>query len=117
MIVRQTTCKKIFPGQPGTKKLVQKYGKNLFCVRYRYDTHKGKRFKTVEIIIEEDEWNTNSQQVPANKIVNVRIGYEEKYYRQLVKPAGASWNPIEKTWELPYRTVLELGLKDRIIFA
>jgi hypothetical protein len=25
------------PGQPGTKKFVERYGERLVCVRYRYD--------------------------------------------------------------------------------
>jgi len=114
--MRQKTCKKLLPGQPGTKKLLEKYGERLLCVRYRYDTQHRKRLKTVEIIIEEGDWEINPSQIPANKMVRIRIGYKENYYRRLVKAAGGSWNSTEKVWELPYRTVLELGLKERIIF-
>jgi hypothetical protein len=32
------------------------YGDKLVCVRYRYDTESGRRFKTIEIIVEEKEW-------------------------------------------------------------
>lgn len=41
------------PGQKGTMRLVEKYGKSLLCVRYRYDENRGVRLKTVEIIVEE----------------------------------------------------------------
>jgi len=41
------------PGQRGTQKLVTRYGDRLVCVRYRYDAAAGKRYKTVEIIIDE----------------------------------------------------------------
>jgi hypothetical protein len=34
------TVKTLVPGQQGTKKLYNKYGKNLVCVRYRYDEEK-----------------------------------------------------------------------------
>lgn len=44
------------PGQKGTKQLTEKYGDQLVCVRYRYDTVKQKRYKTVELIIDEQEW-------------------------------------------------------------
>ena len=44
------------PGQKGTKKLVAEYGERLVCVRYRYDEARRKRFKTVELIVEEQEW-------------------------------------------------------------
>ena len=41
------------PGQKGTKRLVEKYGDSLLCVRYRYDEIRGIRLKTVEIVVEE----------------------------------------------------------------
>ena len=43
-----------------------------------------------------DEWETNPQQTPANKILRIRIGYHENYFRRLVKAAGGTWNPTEK---------------------
>ena len=41
------TNKKLLPGQPGTKKLLEKYGEKLVCVRYKYDEKRLKRIKTV----------------------------------------------------------------------
>jgi hypothetical protein len=41
------------PGQPGTKRLVEQYGSKPVCVRYRSDDEAGKRYKTVELIVEE----------------------------------------------------------------
>ena len=41
------------PGERGTKKLLAKYGDGLVCVRYRYDEEKRKRYKTVELIVED----------------------------------------------------------------
>jgi hypothetical protein len=38
------------PGQKGTIKMYEKYGDNLFCVRYRYNKALGIRIKTVELI-------------------------------------------------------------------
>jgi len=35
------------PGQQGTIKMFEKYGDDLFCVRYRYNKEKGIRIKTV----------------------------------------------------------------------
>ncbi len=48
---------KLKPGQRGTKKLQAMYGDRLVCVRYRYDLESGRRFKTIEIIVEEKEWS------------------------------------------------------------
>jgi hypothetical protein len=44
------------PGEPGTQKLVARYGERLVSVRYRYDPAKGKRNKTVELIVAEEDW-------------------------------------------------------------
>ena len=44
------------PGQKGTKHLVEKYGKSLLYVRYRYDEDRGIRLKTVAIVVEEKPW-------------------------------------------------------------
>ena len=52
MIVRQ----KLSPGQRGTKKLLKTYGDQLVCVRYRCDAQRKKRFKTVELVIDEGDW-------------------------------------------------------------
>jgi len=39
------------PGKKRTKRLLEKYGDSLLCVRYRYDEKRGIRLKTVEIIL------------------------------------------------------------------
>src|SRR6266446_6379157 len=44
------------PGQKGTKQLLAQYGDRLICVRYRYDAQRKKRFKTVELLVAEREW-------------------------------------------------------------
>lgn len=41
------------PGQNGTRRLQEKYGDALLCVRYRYDDVRGVKLKTVEIIVDE----------------------------------------------------------------
>lgn len=43
------------PGDKGTQASVQKYGERLVCIRYRYDPARKKRFKTVELIIAEQD--------------------------------------------------------------
>lgn len=40
----------------GTEKLVTKYGDRLVAVRYRYSHEKRRRYKTVELIVAEDDW-------------------------------------------------------------
>ena len=41
------------PGKRGTLGLVREYGDRLVCVRYRYDKVAGRRYKTVELIVDE----------------------------------------------------------------
>ena len=46
----------LHPGQDGAKRMQAQYGDRLVCVRYRYDERRQKRFKTVELIVEESDW-------------------------------------------------------------
>ncbi len=39
------------PDDPGTQKLMARYGERLVCIRYRYDMAKRKRYKTIELIL------------------------------------------------------------------
>jgi hypothetical protein len=43
------TKKKLMPGEPGSKKWIDKYGDDLICVRYKYDSDKNKKMITVEL--------------------------------------------------------------------
>ena len=103
------------PGQPGTKKLVERYGENLVCVRYRYDEERKRMFKTIELIISDMPWQPNPGKVPINKMMNLRINIDEVELRKRVKTAGGKWNPKQQVWHLPYKQVVELGLTNRIV--
>jgi hypothetical protein len=46
----------LLKGQKGTRQLVKGYGDQLLCVRYRYDKARQKRLKTVELIVDEQDW-------------------------------------------------------------
>jgi len=108
------TSKKLNPGQPGTKRLVSQYGARLMCVRYRYDPVQGKRYKTVELIIEESPWKPPARPFEDGEIVTVRIELNEINWRNRVKMAGGKWNPDLKLWEIPYGQARKLGLTERI---
>jgi hypothetical protein len=100
------------PGQGGTKRLLAKYGERLVCVRYRYDEKRGKRFKTVELIIEESAWTRKYQ---ADEIIGVQLDMREDALRIRICKAGGKWNHKSKLWEMRYDRAVELGLKGRII--
>src|SRR5689334_10908476 len=102
---------KLKPGQRGTKKLCQEYGNSLLCVRYHYDAEKKKRFKTVELIIAEADWQPKARD--KERVVGIEIAWGDGLWRK-VKAAGGKWNSDKKVWELAYGKVLELGLAARI---
>lgn len=108
-------CKKLQPGQPGTKSLVERYGESLLCVRYRYDPESKKRLKTVELIVEEMPWQPAQKQIPPAQTVRVWIPHDELELQKQVQVANGKWNQQQKAWELPYREVLELGLSEYLM--
>jgi len=115
--MRIKTCLK--PGQKGTKKWSNLYGNQLVAVRYRYDEKKKRRYKTIEIIVEESDWIPKKTAVSPAKNMNDRFGVRVAGYelalREQVKSAGAIWRPRQKLWELPYSQILALGLEERIV--
>ena len=80
----------------------------------RYDEQRKKRLKTVELIVEESEWDPHPSQRSADSVVRVRIAWSEAEVRRQVKSAGGRWNPQRGVWELRYERVVALGLEGRI---
>ncbi len=103
------------PGQPGTKQLVAEYGAKLICVRYRYDEARGRRVKTVELIVEETPYTPTVIAYKPQTLVGLQVGYEEAEIKRLVKAAGAKWNPTRRVWELRYDKAVVLELTSRIV--
>ena len=106
--------KKLKPGQPGTKKLLEEYGSSLLCVRYRSDPETQTIVKTVEIIVAESAWQPRPRRIGKDQLVGVKIGYKEFSLQRQVKAAGAEWNPESRLWEIRYGEVVKLGLTERI---
>jgi hypothetical protein len=102
------------PGQKGTKKLRDRYGDQLVCVRYRYDAACQRRLKTIELIVEEVPWRPERTTHREAKMVEVRVAVHEVALQRQVKLAGGRWNPARRVWELRRDQALQLGLKDRI---
>jgi len=109
------TQKKLYPGQPGTKKLVERYGENLLCVRYGYDPDGKRKLKTVELIIAETPWQPVADEIPPTQIMRLWIPYDEVELQDGVKAAGGKWNAQEQAWKLAYGEILELGLIDYLM--
>ena len=100
------------PGEKGTKRLVAQYGDQLFRVRYRYDAARRKRLKTVELIVDEVDWEP--RHFKAETMVGVRVAWGEAELAGRVKQAGGVWNRSKRLWSLRYDRALKLGLRDRI---
>ena len=58
------------PGQPGTKKLLKQYGKNLVCVRYKYDQENMIKVKSAG-----GKWNISKKvwEVPFKQVVSLGL--------------------------------------------
>ncbi len=114
------------PGDPGTQKLMARYGERLVCIRYRYDMAKRKRYKTIELILAEEDWHPpkphpddDGSRRPAPKRyvtrrLGIRIGYDEAELRQRIKTAGGLWDPSQRLWFVPEQEVRRLGLVQRV---
>jgi hypothetical protein len=103
--------RKLIPGAKGTKKLLDQYQDQLFCVRYRYDGEKRKRYTTVELIVAEASW------APPEKPqwVGLRVERQEVELQRRIKQAGGKWNPTQRLWEIKYESAHALGLKARMV--
>ena len=101
----------MYPGKKGTLRLWRRFGDKLVCVRYREDPEAGKRYKTVELIV--DEWSDREAE-PADSWVKLRVAYEERGIRALVKSAGGYWDREKRLWWLRIEEVKRLGLEGRV---
>jgi len=105
---------KLKPGQKGTKALVEKYGENLVCVRYRYDKTSRTRIKTVEIIVEKKQL-APIQNTPDNAIVPVQIAYGAKELGKMARSAGGNWDADVKLWYIRYGNIKGTELEKHIL--
>lgn len=105
------TRRTLLPGQKGTRKYLKRYGKELVCVRYRYDAQQGQRYTTVELIIEQSVWVPT----PESHTVGVRVGLHELDLQRQVKQAGGKWNRAKGVWEIAAAQAVKLGLQKRIV--
>ena len=108
-------CISIKPGQKGTKQLLAQYGDRLICVRYRYDAQWKKRFKPVERLVTERDWEPPRPRFARDQIVGLRVAFADLAVRDRLKQAGGTWNPERRVWQLRYDRVVALGLNRRIV--
>ena len=102
------------PGQRGTKRLVEKYGDALLCVRFRYDEKSHKRLKTVELIVEKCDWTPPPPRFAVDAFVALRIDASNMPLRAQAKTAGAKWNSEKKLWFVAYGKIVGTPLEMHI---
>lgn len=102
--------KKLSPHQPGARKLAQKYGTSLVCVRHRTDAKGEFRYTTVELFVDRTPVRPRS-----DKLVQLRLLYNERPLRAVIRAAGGTWDSASKLWLLPRRVAGALNLLDRIV--
>ena len=89
-------------GQKGTKRLTDKYGDALVCVRFRYDAESRQKLKTVELIRPKGRLDATSAQYSADTLVPLRIEGYEKELRTQAKATDGRWNPEKQLWFVQY---------------
>ena len=106
---------KLKPGQKGTKALVEKYGSDLVCVRYRYDDASCTRIKTVELIEEKKVLPARQLKLADEALVPVRIAYGERELGKMARKLGGKWDPDGKLWYIQYGKVKGTELEAHMI--
>jgi hypothetical protein len=107
---RMRVVKKLDPASRGAIKLAEQFGTTLVCVRHRIDAQAKLRFTTVELLVGQAPIKVRSQ-----KYVGVKVDWNEQSLRDVLKEAGAKWDPGAKVWRMPRRLVGILRLTDRIV--
>jgi hypothetical protein len=102
------------PGQPGTKRPVEKYGDSLLCVRFKYDAASRQRLKTVELIVERTEWSPPPPRYAADTLVPLRIEAVDIPMRLQAKAAGGRWNPGKRLWFVKYGKIAGTPLEKHL---
>ena len=103
------------PGQKGTKRLTEKYGDALVCVRFRYDAESRQRLKTVELIVDKADWTPPPPRYTADSLVPLRIEGYETELRAQAKTAGGRWNPEKQLWFVQYGKIASTQLEKHIV--
>ena len=103
---------KLRPGDRGTKKLTKRYRDKLVAVRYRYDRVKGKRYTTVELIVEEAPWIRRPK---TGSDVFIRVGWDEKDLKNRIEEAGGEWYSNRQLWKLPFEKAKNMGITKLIV--
>jgi hypothetical protein len=104
--------KTLRPHQPGTLKLVRRYGDALLCVRYREDARGRQRCTTVELVIDE---GPVQRRITGRSLVQVSLPFDDEETRHRAKALGARWDNVHRRWLMSLKMARALGLKARAL--
>jgi hypothetical protein len=80
-----------------------------------YDARRKKRLQTVELLVAERDWEPPRPRFADDQIVALRVVGADVAVRTKGKPAGGTWNPERRLWQLRYDRVGALSLTGRIV--
>jgi hypothetical protein len=110
--------KTLRPGDSGTKKLTQRFGDRLVCVRYRKDENKKRRYTTIELIVDEGPIDQNKlyRLDPEERAlcVGVYVAKGDHDARRTVMLAGGKYDEKADLWRISLGKVVKFGLIERI---
>jgi hypothetical protein len=115
--VRTRRVQVAWPGDRGTKRLVAQYGDRFVCLRYIYDAASGRRRRTIELLLEDEDWTPQKSGMHPDQLVGVRVDYDETALRQAVKGVGGRWDRVLQVWVLSHRDAVALDLAGRVTHA
>lgn len=111
-VTRSRITKKLSPDQEGTKWLRKRFGSALVCVRYRRDEVAGRRYTTVELLV--DEGPIEPRRTTSADVLVFALKDEVELRRALMEHGG-TWLPSRRAWKIPHRIATRLRLQHRII--
>lgn len=92
--------------------MAQRHGDQLVCVRYRQDAEAGRRYTTVELVVDEGPMPIDKR---TPSVVFVRVAYDDLALRQTITKHGGIWDPKLRVWRLRQDAVLALQLQDQLL--
>lgn len=104
--------KKFAPHQPGARKLAQRHGRTLVCVRHRHNLDGTVRYTTVELVVEQVRIQHRQ---PQGQLVAVRLRHDEADIRRHLINSGGQWSQELTAWWITRATARRLRLLKRIV--
>lgn len=109
---RTRVVKKIAPQRPGARKLAQRYGSALVCVRHREDPGGTTRYTTVELVVDS---TPITRRRPDNELLAIRPDPHNQQVRDDIISARGQWDSTLRAWWLTRKEARRLNLISRTV--